>query len=264
MRRSRKSLRSSPVERAGSPDRRCIRAWDPHNVARPPPGSITSTSERASLALHTQQDPIVSAMVLRAIARSSVIGQLFGLVLVAGVVVWRLGSATLKSDVETLCHCEERSGSTLRDDWAGLTQWTIAHLRTPEGNRLLSAMRDESVGERARRLKQEALVAGVRPCPLVDSLDAMAADAAYRHDVQRLCSTLTFPALADQDPAARLEALEDWVVAQAKSPRTRSITEALRLADPSERPAVLRRASGAAGIFTCDIARVLDVDVDAH
>jgi hypothetical protein len=241
-----------------------MRAWDPHKVARAPPGSITSTSERASLALHTQQDPFVSAMVRKAIARSSVIGQLFGLALVVGVVAWRLASATPGGDVEVLCHCEERSGLTLRDDWSGLTQWTIGHLGTPDGNRLFSAMRDESLGESARRLEREALAVGVHPCPLVDSLDAMAADAVYRRDVQRLCSTLTFPAFGDQGASARFDALEDWVFAQAESPRTRSIGESLRAVDPSERPAALRRASSAAGVFTCDIARLLEVDVDAR
>jgi hypothetical protein len=245
-----------------------MRAWDPQRVARAPPGSITSTSDRTSLALHTQQDPIASAMVGKGIARSALVGQVFaqvfGLALLAAVVLWRLGRATPRADLETLCNAEGLSGFTLRHDRPALAQWTLAHLATPEGNELFAALSDEAFGDRARRLEQEATAAGVRPCPLVRSFDEVAVDAEYRRDMQHVCSTATFPALADLDPPARLQALEEWITVQATSPRTRTFAESLRLSDPVDRAAVLRSASRAAGVLTCDVARSLEVDLDAQ
>jgi hypothetical protein len=85
------------------------------------------------------------------------------------------------------------------------------------------------------------------------------ADGDYRADLQRLCSYVTFPGLADGDDAARLDALEAWIASDASNARTKALAGPLRDAEtPAERARVLRAASRAMVIFTCDIARTIE------
>ncbi len=187
---------------------------------------------------------------------------LAGLLLVGGVAAWRLASTTVRGDVAVICHAEARSGLTLARDMPALNEWMRGHLDTREGNELLSTLHDTPADRRASRLRDSADAAGIGPCPLAQSYDSLVADADYRADLQRLCSFVTFPKLADpaaSDDAARLGALEDWIDTQAGSARTKALAGPLRSATtPAERANVLRVASREMDVFTCDVARAIE------
>ena len=184
---------------------------------------------------------------------------LAGLALLAGVVVWRLASASYRADIETICHAEARSGLVMNKDMQALTAWVRAHLTTPEGNELLSSLGDAPMSARAARLGDAAASAAVGPCPMTAAYEFLVRDGDYRADLQRLCSYVTFPDLAADDDAARLAALEDWIEGQARNPRTKALAGPLRGAGTAaERARVLRQASGEIGIFTCDVAKTVE------
>jgi hypothetical protein len=186
-------------------------------------------------------------------------GASMGAALVGGVVAWRLAGTTLRADVETICSAELRSGLTMRHEMPALGDWVRGHLATPEGNELLSTLGDLPMAERAGRLQASAAAQGVTPCPMAASYDALVAEGDARADLQRLCSYVTFPDLAQGDDAARLALLEDWIAREAKDPRTKGLADPLRAAEsPGDRARVLRAASREIGIVTCDVAKVLE------
>jgi hypothetical protein len=181
------------------------------------------------------------------------------LALIAGIVVWRLASASYRADVETICNAEARSGLVMGKDMQALTTWLRERLTTPGGNELLSSLDDAPMHVRAARLREVAESAGLGACPMAESYEALVVEADYRVDLQHLCSYVTFPNLADGDDAARLSALEEWIQDQAKEPRTKALAEPLRSAEtPGERARVLRAASRSMGIFTCDVAKTIE------
>ncbi len=181
-----------------------------------------------------------------------------GLALAGAVVAWRL-AGSYRADVDTLCGAEARSGLTLTRDMPALGEWLRGHLTTPDGNTLLSRLGDVPVADRASRLREAADALGVAPCPMAESYAALGVDADYRADLQRLCSYVTFPGLADLDDEARLAAVETWIEGASANARTRDLAGPLRSAEtPAERAAILRGASRAMDIYTCDIAKVLE------
>jgi hypothetical protein len=183
-----------------------------------------------------------------------------GIGLVGGVVAWRLTGATLRADVETICSAELRSGFTMRHEMPALGDWLRGHLATPEGNELLAALGDLPMADRAARLRASAVAQGVAPCPMAASYDALVAEGDARADLQRLCSYVTFPDLALSDDAARLAVLEEWIAQAANDPRTKALAGPLRAAEsPADRARVLRAAARDIGIFTCDVAKVLEI-----
>jgi len=191
--------------------------------------------------------------------RIAAAGAVAGLALVGGVVAWRLVTATVRADFETICHAEGRSGLTLGKDMPALTVWLRGHLATPAGNELLSRLGDAPMADRGPRLRSEAAASGIGACPIAQSYDALAIDGAYRADLQRLCSYVTFPDLAERDDAGRLAAVEDWIASAAANARTRALAGPLRDANaPAERARVLRAASREMDIFTCDTAKTLE------
>jgi hypothetical protein len=182
-----------------------------------------------------------------------------GLALVLGVVLWRLAGASPRADVETICHAEARSGLSIARDMPALDRWLRGHLTTPAGNELLSRLGDVSMDRRAARLLEAASALGVGACPMAQSYDSLVTEGRYRGDLQRLCSYVTFPDLVGADDAARLAALEHWIQDAATDPRTRALDGPLRsAATPAERARVLRTASRAMGVLTCDVARTLE------
>jgi hypothetical protein len=184
---------------------------------------------------------------------------LAGLLLVGGLTAWRLAGATYRRDLGAMCEAEARSGLTIARDMPALNEWMRGHIITREGNELLSGLHDRPADRRAATLRDAADAAGVRPCPLVPSYEALVADADYRADLQRLCSFVTFPDLAANDDAARLAALEDWIDTQAESARTKALAGPLRSGQtPAERASVLRAAARAMDVFTCDVARTIE------
>jgi hypothetical protein len=184
---------------------------------------------------------------------------LAGLLLVGAVVAWRLTGVTVRGDVETICRAELRSGLTLARDMPALTEWLRGHLGTPEGNAILSRLGDAPMPDRAPRLRSAAAALGLGECPMAQSYETLVADGDYRADLQRLCSQLTFPDLAAVDDPSRLAALEGWIASDAANARTKALAGPLRDAEtPAERARVLRQASRAIDIFTCDVAKIIE------
>jgi hypothetical protein len=182
-----------------------------------------------------------------------------GVALVTVVVAWRLGGASVRGDIETICFAELRSGWTLRTEMPALTEWTRRHLTTPEGNTLDAALRDVAMAERGQRLRAEAAAHGIGSCPLAASYDALALEGDERADLQRLCSYVTFPDFANGDDRARLEVLEAWIERDASTARTRALAGPLRdAATPADRAQVLRAASSAVDMLRCDLAGILE------
>ena len=182
-----------------------------------------------------------------------------GGLLVFGVVGWKLLGSTYKGDVRTICDGETDSGYTLEKDMSKVTAYVRQHLATPEGNTFYSALSDARLVERAKRLKSEASTLGIGSCPMVSAFEKAAAEGDYRGDLQHLCSNVAFSHLAEQDDAARLQRLEDWIDQGAKSPRTKDLAEPLRKgATPADRAKLLRDAAAKVDIFSCELARTLE------
>lgn len=181
-----------------------------------------------------------------------------GVVLVGGVIAWKLLGSTYKGDVETVCNGEAASGFTMEKDMSKVTAYVRQHLVTPEGNTFYSTLSDTKLTERAKRLQDEASGIGIRSCPTVASLEKMSATAEYRSDVQRLCSSASFPHLGELDDDARLKKLEDWIDQQAKSPRTKELADALRQGTPADCAKLLRDKGNELDIFSCDVAKTLE------
>jgi hypothetical protein len=185
---------------------------------------------------------------------------LAGGALVAGVVVWRLATASYRADVEALCNAERRSGLTMHDDLPALDEWMRGRMTTPAGNALLSALGDVPFAERPGRLRAAATAAGLDACPMAAAYERLVAEGACRADMQRLCSYVTFPDLPRLDDEARLDAIERWIADDVTGPCARTMADPLRLAEtPPVRASALRAASRAVGILTCDVAKVLEM-----
>jgi hypothetical protein len=184
---------------------------------------------------------------------------LAGGLLVFGVIGWKLLVTTYKGDVQTICEGETASGFTLEKDTSKVTAYVRGHLATPEGNTFFSSLSEAKLAERAKRLKSEASTLGIGSCPMAAAFEKAAAEGDYRGDVQHLCSSVAFGHLAEQDDAARLQRLEDWIDQGAKSPRTKELAEPLRQgATPADRAKVLRDAAAKVDIFNCDLAKALE------
>jgi hypothetical protein len=173
------------------------------------------------------------------------------------IVTWRLVSATVRHDLVTICDAEVESGGSLRRGLAGVSEWTRDRLRTPEGQRLFASLRDSPMAERAALLADRARAEGIASCPVAETYAALAREAAYRVDMQGLCSYVTFPGFADLDEASRVAAIEAWVRERGTSPRTDALVRALRAASSAgERALALRLAAAEIDVLTCDIAGV--------
>jgi hypothetical protein len=182
-----------------------------------------------------------------------------GVLLVGGVVAWKLAGSTYRSDVEAICNAEKGSGYTVVKDQPKVIQWVREHLSTPEGNEFFSSLSDAKVLDRAKKLQGEADSLHVRSCPIVASYQALAAEGEYRADLQRLCSSLAFPKLAEMDDAGRLAKMIDYIDTQAKSPRSKELEDPLRqAASPVDRAKVLRDAANKMDIFSCETAKTLE------
>jgi hypothetical protein len=182
-----------------------------------------------------------------------------GAALLGAVIVWRLWGSTYRSDVRTICNAEKGSGFTIQKDMPKVTQWIRANLETPEGNTFFSTLTDTRLSERAKRLQTESAAVKLTACPMVSSYQALFAEGEYRADLGNLCSSLTFPTLAQLDDDGRLAKIEEWIDRQAKSPRTKELADPLRsAASPAARAKLLRDTASNMNVFTCDTAKTLD------
>ncbi len=182
-----------------------------------------------------------------------------GAVLVGGVIGWKLLGTSYKHDVETICNAEQGSGLTLDHDASKVAKWTRDHLGTPEGNQFYSALTDARLSERPKKLQDGAAQAGVSPCPLATSYEQLAAQGEARADVQHLCSDIAFPRFLNSDDPTRMDMLQKWIDASAKSPSTKDLGAALQKAPAGpERAKVLTDAASKFDIFTCVNGRALE------
>jgi hypothetical protein len=184
---------------------------------------------------------------------------LVGVVLVGGVIAWKLLGTSYSRDVQSICNAEQLSGHPADKEPSKMSSWLRDHLGTPEGNELFSSVADSKVGDRSKVLQDGADKAHVNPCPLVATYQRLAAEADYRVDVQHLCSTFTFPKLLAGDDATRLQMLEDWIDKNAISPRTKDLADPLRQASTgADRAKVLRDAATKMDVFSCENAKTLE------
>jgi hypothetical protein len=93
---------------------------------------------------------------------------------------------------------------------------------------------------------------------MVDAYERLAAQNEYRADLQKICSTLTFPDRAEQDDDMRLARLLDFVDTQAKSPRTKELVDSLRNTAAGARGKLLRTAATDVDIYRCEMARTFE------
>ncbi len=184
---------------------------------------------------------------------------LFGVVLLGGVVGWRLLGTSYKHDLETICNAEKGSSLQLERESSKLAQWVRDHLGTPEGNSFYAGLGEARVQERATKLQEAADKAGVSPCPLVASYQRIAATSEARADVQHLCSDLSFPKLRTADEDARVAMLQVWTDQSARSPRTKELMATLRQAPPgAARAKVLADAASQYEVYSCANAKSLE------
>jgi hypothetical protein len=184
---------------------------------------------------------------------------LVGVVLVGGVIAWKLLGTSFTRDVQSICNAEQLSGHPADKEASKMTSWLRDHLGTPEGNELFSSVADGKVADRAKTLQDGADKAHVTPCPLVATYQRISADSDYRVDVQRLCSTFTFPKLLASDDATRLQMLEDWIDKNSISPRTKDLADPLRqAATGADRAKVLRDTATKMDVFSCENAKTLE------
>jgi hypothetical protein len=183
---------------------------------------------------------------------------IIGVVLVVGVVAWKLVGSSYKGDVRTVCNGETASGFTVEHDMSKVTAYVRQHLDTPEGNELFSTLSDSKLAERAQHLQSESVKVGLPSCPMVEAYEKLSAEGEYRADVQHLCSSAAFPHLGEVDDAARLQRLEDWIDQAARSPRTKELADPLRQGTPADRARLLRQTATKADVYGCDLARTLE------
>lgn len=184
---------------------------------------------------------------------------LVGVVLVGGVIAWKLLGTSYARDVQSICNAEQLSGHPADKEVSKMSSWLRDRLGTPEGNELFSSVSDAKVQDRAKVLQDAADKAHVTPCPLVQTYQRLAAESDYRVDVQRLCSTFTFPKLLASDDATRLQMFEDWIDKSAISPRTKDLADPLRqAATGADRAKVLRDAANKMDVFSCENAKTLE------
>ena len=182
----------------------------------------------------------------------------FGTTLVVAVGVWKVARSSYTADVRTICAAEHESGFAIEKQMTSVTQWVRARLTTPEGNELFSGIADARVVDRAAHLRREASARKIAVCPMVDAYERMAAQNEYRADLQKICSTLTFPDLREQDDDMRLARVLDFADTQAKSPRSRRLLDSLREAAAGARGELLRAAAADADIYRCEVARTFE------
>jgi hypothetical protein len=184
---------------------------------------------------------------------------IIGVVLFGGIITWKLVGTSYKHDIETICNAEKGSGLAVDHDASKVSQWVRDHLGTPEGNQLYSALSDARLSERSKKLQEVADQNGVSSCPILETYQKLAAAGDARSDVQHLCSEVSFPKLVTSDDAGRLDMLQKWIAASAKSPRTKDIGAALQqAATGADRAKVLTDAASKLDIYTCSNAKTLE------
>jgi hypothetical protein len=181
---------------------------------------------------------------------------LAGILLLAGVVVWRLGTGSYRSDIRKVCDAEKASGAENRDVRKA-EAWAKDHMETPEASAWLAETVKKGVGERAKALRAQAEKVGISECPLAKTYDALEDDGEYRTDILGMCTTIDLGAIETADDDERLRKIVDWIGQKAKSTRTKALAEALGKTDAKGRADALREAAASVGVYQCELVGVL-------
>jgi hypothetical protein len=183
--------------------------------------------------------------------------------LLGGVVIAdRLLGATYAHDLATLCNAEAASGFATGRNAARLNTWTQDHMQTAEGGRFLASLRDLPLDERAGWLEQRSRAAGLSSCSMVTAYEELARRWRSKQELQRLCSSFSFPGLEKLDPLERLQAIDEWLALNASTSEVRLFGSRLRRTEtPAERAELLRDEAGDFGILTCDVAKILPLPI---
>lgn len=182
---------------------------------------------------------------------------LAGVLLVAGVIGWRLSAGSYKSDIQKICMAEKSSGADAKQDVKKVEAYAKDHLETPEASAWLSELVKKGVGDRAKGLRDESARVGVGACPLVATYEAIFAEGEYRQDLTALCSTSDLPAIEAADDEGRLKKILAWIDGHAKSPRTKALSDKLSKAEPKARADALREEVTAAAVYQCELVATL-------
>ena len=182
-----------------------------------------------------------------------------GIVLLVGVIGWRLVAGSYKGDIQKICHAETNAGVSMKESPTKVLQWTKEHLDTPEASAWLTELVKKGMGDRAVVLRAEAQKVGVASCPLADTFSQMQADADYRTDLYSLCggSAIDLAKVEGANDADRLSQIRGWMNEQAKSPRTKLLGDELARTDAKARPDLLRKIGNEVAVYQCALVETL-------
>jgi hypothetical protein len=182
---------------------------------------------------------------------------LAGLLLLGGVIAWRLTAGSYKADIKKICFAEKSSGVDATKDVKKVEAWAKDHLDTPEANAWMSELEKKGVADRGNGLRDESKRLGIDECPLTASYETLLLEGEYRQDIVGLCSLTQLPEIEASDDAERLHKVLDWIGVHAKSPRTKALGDKLAQTDPKTRPDVLREAVNGAAVYQCELVSTL-------
>ena len=182
-----------------------------------------------------------------------------GVVLLVGVVAWRLVAGSYKGDIQKICRAERNAGVSVKENQGKVLQWAKEHLDTPEASAWLAELTKKGMGDRAVVLGAEAQKLGIASCPLADSFTALHAEGDYRTDLYMLCggSAIDLAKVEGADDADRLSQIRGWINEKAKSPRTKLLGDELAHVDAKARPDVLRKIANEDAVYQCTLVETL-------
>jgi hypothetical protein len=181
---------------------------------------------------------------------------LAGILLLAGVVVWRLTAGSYKTDLRKICDAEKASGADPHDVQRA-EAWAKDHAETPEASAWLTELLKKGMSERAKTLKDEAQKYGIASCPLATTYERMRLEGEYRADLLAMCTSMDVGVVELGDDDERLRLMLEWINAKAKSTRTKALADDLAKADAKARPGILRDAASGMSVYQCELVATL-------
>jgi hypothetical protein len=185
-----------------------------------------------------------------------------GVVLLVGVVAWRLTAGSYKGDIQKICNAETNAGGQRGavENLAIGMKWAKEHLDTPEASTWFTELEKKGMGDRVVVLRAETQRLGIASCPLADTFSAVQADADYRTDLYTLCggSAIDLPKVEGANDADRLSQIRGWIAEKAKSPRTKVLGDKLAETPPQERSRLVRQTANDFAVYQCALVDTLE------
>jgi|SRR5579883_2409580 len=174
--------------------------------------------------------------------------------LLVGVIGWRLAAGSYKADIQKICNAEKNAGLDAQADLQKTEKWAKEHLDTPEAATWFSELLKKGLIDRANGLEAESKKYAVNECPLVGAYRALEATAEYRKDLFGLCALPNLDALDDD---ARLKKMVDWIQNSSKTARIKPLADKLTQTDANQRSNLVRATANDATVYACELANVL-------